>query len=736
MSNKNIESNLKKLLKGEKACVPEHFLKVPSYNSPTLRTGKGRTISEGAFGKMYRGSINDNGRRYVAYKEIDTSESTDGAFEFEFKVAEKLKEFAVPEMYLFKKCPIQDKEPQRIRKGGEPGSKMGHFVQPSRRTKPKDILYMELLDGMSFNSWWKTNPSLDAIKSVIVQVFDNLYRINQKFPDFRHRDLHGGNVMVSRREAEYTWKVDLGRKVIRNDPGGSFRSRLGSPDIKKYKRTNAGVEAHIIDFGLSYWSRRMPNPETSDGGYEGAGIYGHGIGPGTIYYDIHRFLYIIYVKVRQPENAKERAIKNFIEELIPNKEFLEFNGKFTSQGYLLSDYHVALRANLPTFKTILTHPFLTGEKSPNRPKTLAEALKMIAPKPKPKTPVKVKTPKAKTKTPSPKLSTTERKKKRNSAIKRAAAILAKPKTKPAPRRRPGVVRPNPVPEIQPDSPSPKANAPYQVMSPSNMLEYAAKIESGRKKAANKLNARVKEIKATKGKTPTPVRLKEKFSFVNVKGKKREFVRKFAYDRALAKNKAERAKTPTPKAKKNEYWRSFVDVNGKKQEFESKSAYHEAKQKNLKAYGDKMQAKINNQIEMGRKAQLNPQKYSFVDWYGRKREYVRKGAYEKALAKNKAFRVEMAKPTFSERALVKRQQRGQPFYMMTPQNVRNAIQGGKNMKFVGGSKGFKTVTPKAKTVTPKVKTPTPKKAVNMYINKFVNKLDKDEVNALKKKICQP
>ena len=775
----SIESNLKKLLKGEKACIPEHFLKVPSYNSPTLRTGKGRPLSEGAFGKMYRGSINDNGRRYVAYKEIDTSESTDGAFEFEFKVAENLKEFAVPEMYLFKKCPIQDKEPQRIRKGGKPGSKMGHFVQPSRRIKPKDILYMELLDGMSFNSWWKTNPSLDAIKSVIVQVFDNLYRINQKFPDFRHRDLHGGNVMVSRREAEYTWKVDLGRKVIRNDLGGSFRSRLGSPDIKKYKRTNAGVEAHIIDFGLSYWSRRMPNPETADGGYEGAGIYGHGIGPGTIYYDIHRFLYIIYVKVRQPENAKERAIKNFIEELIPNKEFLEFNGKFTSQGYLLSDYHVALRANLPTFKTILTHPFLTGEKSPNRPKTLAEALKMIAPKPKPKTPVKVKTPKAKTKTPSPKLSTTERKKKRNSAIKRAAAILAKPKAKPAPRRRPGVVRPNPVPEIQPASPSPKANAPYQVMSPSNMLEYAAKIESGRKKAANKLNARVKEIKATKGKTPTPVRLKEKFSFINVKGKKREFVRKFAYDRALAKNKAERAKTPTPeeagkewnkryketfgitfkeipnyvmppaahnrhmgminnrreyvndrikgktpsfgyiattaerakeakaktptpKAKKNEYWRSFVDVNGKKQEFESKSAYHEAKQKNLQAYAAKFQKKINRQIQLGRDA-----RFSFVDVNGKKREYVRLIPYEKALAKNKAER-----------------------------SLRAKIREPK-------------LTPKAKTPTPKAKWSNANNKQFMELlareknaqrklankmNKYVNSLSNNERNMLKKKIC--
>jgi hypothetical protein len=158
-----------------------------------------------------------------------------------------------------------------------------------------------------------------------------------------------------------------------------------------------------------------------------------------------------------------------------------------------------------------------------------------------------------------------------------------------------------------------------------MMEYARKIESGRKKAANKLNAKLKEIKATKGKTPTPVRLKEKFSFVNVKGKKREFVRKFAYDRALAKNKAERAK-------KNEYWRSFVDVNGKKQEFESKSAYHEAKQKNLQAYAAKFQKKINRQIQLGRDA-----RFSFVDVNGKKREYVRKGMYEKALAKNKAER---------------------------------------------------------------------------------------------------
>jgi hypothetical protein len=530
-----MNATLKKLLRGERACVPEHFLKVPAYNSSTLRTGKGKPLSEGQFGKMYRGSINDNGRRYVAYKEIDTSESTNGAFEFEFKVAQKLKGFAVPEMYLFKKCPIQDKTPKKVRKEN------GTLVMPTKRIKPKDILYMELLNGESFNSWWGTNPSLDAMKSVIVQVFDNLYRINQKFPDFRHRDLHGGNVMVNPNVSTtpYTWKVDLGPK-----------------EIKQYKRTNAGVEATIIDFGLSYWSDRMPNPETADGGYTRAGIYGKR--PGSIYYDIHRFLYMIYVKVRNPGNTKARAIKNFIEELIPNKKYLEFNGKFTRGGYLINA--TGAKENIPSFKAILTHPFLTGEKSPNKPKTLANALKLIAPKPKPKpkTP-----PKAKAKTPSPKLSTTERKKKMNSAIKRAAAVLAKPKAKPVPRRRPGVARPNPVPEIQPASPSPKANAPYGVMSPSNIMEYARKIESGRKKAANKLNAKIKEIKATKGKTPTPVRLKDKFSFVNVKGKKREFVRKFAYDRALAKNKAERekrarAKTPTPKKAVNMYINKFVN----------------------------------------------------------------------------------------------------------------------------------------------------------------------------------
>lgn len=483
MSNNNIASNLKKKLRGDSACRPEYFLKVPSYNSPTLREGKGKVLSEGKFGKLYRGSINNNGRRYVAYKEIDTSKSVDGAFEFEFKVAQKLKEFAVPKMYLYKNCPIETEKPKKIQLGGMKS-------QPLQRTKPKDMIYMELLDSDTFNKWWQTNPSLAAIKSVIIQVINNLYLITQKYPDFRHHDIHGGNVMVGKEpEKQYSWKVGK----------------------NEYEITNAGMNVHIIDFGLSHYPR-IKNPETSRGGYEYVGIPKNG--PAHPLYDIHIFLYTIFAKVREPENNKERAIHNFIRELIPNREFLEYSGDYTKTGRLIGK-QMDITMNIPSFKVILTHPFLTGEKSPNRPKTLSETLKMI---PKSKTALKVKTPKAKTKTPSLKLSTVNRKKAMNSAIKRAAAVLAKPKARPA-MRRPGVAHPNPVPKISP-------KAPYKPVPPSVMKE----LNGG--KAANK----------------GPVRLKEKYSFVNVKGKKREFVRKFAYNRALAKNSETKENNNVPLAK--------------------------------------------------------------------------------------------------------------------------------------------------------------------------------------------
>ena len=194
----------------------------------------------------------------------------------------------------------------------------------------------------------------------------------------------------------------------------------------------------------------------------------------------------------------------------------------------------------------------------------------------------------------------------------------------------------------------------------------------------------------------------------------------------AKAKA-KAKTPTPKAKKNEYWRSFVDVNGKKQEFESKSAYHEAKQKNLKAYGAKMQAKINRQIEMGRKARLNPQKFTFTDIKGKKREYVRKGAYETALAKNKAEREKTKAKTPTPKAKWSNANNKQ--FMELLAREKNAQR--KLANKMNKARPLKN-GPLDPAVAYALKTPKNTKKINKYVNSLTN----NERNMLKKKICQP
>ena len=380
MSNKNIESNLKKLLRGKKACMPGKYLKVPYHgSSEKLRPGKGTPLGQGMYGKVYRGSINDNGRRYVAYKEIDTSLNSEGTSDFEFKVAQKLKKYAVPKMYLYKKC-----EDEKM-----------------------NILYMERLEGDDFNKWWKTEPSLEAIKSVITQVVYNLYQISQDIPGFRHHDLHGGNVVVSKDvKVPFSWKVGN----------------------KTYTIPNGGVDAVMIDFGLAHFPR-MTNPTLKNGGYKRVGIPDKG--PAHPLYDLHLFLYTIFAKVRYPQDREERLVHTFIKKLIPNTDFLTFNGPYTTMGRIstrnegggLKDsvkrsgerkWLLEVNKSVPTFEDVLTHPFLTGESQ------VKSILKKI--------------PKAKT--PSPKRSTTNK----QNAIKRAAAILAaKPKAK-QPLKRPGVTK--------------------------------------------------------------------------------------------------------------------------------------------------------------------------------------------------------------------------------------------------------------------------------------------------------
>ena len=218
------------------------------------------------------------------------------------------------------------------------------------------------------------------------------------------------------------------------------------------------------------------------------------------------------------------------------------------------------------------------------------------------------------------------------------------------------------------------------------MNLARKIESGRKKAANKLNVKLKEIKATKGKTPTPVRLKEKFSFVNVKGKKREYVKKFAYDRALAKNKAEIA--------------SLLRM--------------------LRPSSATIAISTPTPVRL-------KEKFSFVNVKGKKREYVRKGMYEKALAKNKAERNKTKAKTPTPKAKWSNANNKQ--FMELLAREKNAQR--KLANEMNKARPLKN-GPLNPAVAYALNTPKNTKK----INKYVNGLSNDERNVLKKKICQP
>lgn len=359
-----MNAQVKKLLRGQKACDPASHLWLKKKNG-TMTKGAVK-IGEGQYGKVFRGCIDDGCEKYIVYKEIRTPSLSENLplAEFkkaldemnpkmEFTIAKKLEGFGVPKMYLYKTC---DK---------------------------KDILYSEYVNGKELGEWMWNKPTLSAIKSVMVQVIYNLYRIQKKYPGFRHHDLHGGNILV--------------RPVpVR--------------DIKFMGHTisNAGFEAVIIDFGFAVFPR-IKNPLINANNYKNIGISRKS----DKHYDLHFFLNSVHDMVRQPQTSTESAVKTFIENLLP-KNYLGFTTNIVKNRRLRGDKTVDI-----SFKEVLSKPFFTGETK----------MKKVIPVVKPKPVIKIQT--SKPKTPVNK----------EAAKARAVAILKAGKTKP--KKRPGVFRARP-----------------------------------------------------------------------------------------------------------------------------------------------------------------------------------------------------------------------------------------------------------------------------------------------------
>ncbi len=361
-----MNAQVKKLLRGKKACDPSSHLWLKKKNG-TMTRGAVK-IGEGQYGKVYRGCVDDGCEKYIVYKEIRTPSLTEktnnlplAGFKksleeinpkMEFTIAKKLEGFGVPKMYLYKTC------------------------------DNKDVLYSEYVKGMELRDWMTFQPTLSAIKSVMAQVIHNLYRIQKKYPGFRHHDLHGGNILV--------------RPVPRKDV-----KIMGSTI------SNAGFEAVIIDFGFSVFPR-IKNPLINTNNYKNIGISRKS----DKHYDLHFFLNSVHEMVRQPRTRTERVVKTFIENLLPPNYLV---GKSNA----VKNYR--LRGNKTinlSFKEVLSKPFFTGEKA-------------LVPVPvtKPKPVIKIRAPKPRTPV------------NKDAAKARAVAILKMGKVKP--KKRPGIVRARP-----------------------------------------------------------------------------------------------------------------------------------------------------------------------------------------------------------------------------------------------------------------------------------------------------
>ena len=351
-----MNATLKKILRGKKACAPASHLWLKKKDG-TMTKGAVK-IGEGDYGKVYRGCIDDKCEKYIVYKEIRTpslrEKNNDVPLakykkaldeinpKMEYTIAKKLEGFDVPKMYLYKTC------------------------------DNKDILYSEYIKGKELGEWLWNQPSLESIKSVMAQVIYNLYRIQQKYPGFRHHDLHTRNILV--------------RRVPKKDIQINLKD-------KKYTLSNDGFEAVMIDFGFSVFPR-IKNPLINRDNYINIGISRKS----NKFYDLHYFLNGIYGLVRQPRTKTENTIRNFIKTLYPQeylarrsavvKNYRLRGVKFIEKPMVTVKNTKPHEASIPSFETVLSKQFFTGETALQKAIPVVKVksmIKIVAPKP--KTPV-------------------------------------------------------------------------------------------------------------------------------------------------------------------------------------------------------------------------------------------------------------------------------------------------------------------------------------------------------------
>jgi hypothetical protein len=180
--------------------------------------------------------------------------------------------------------------------------------------KKQMVMYTEYAHGGTLKSW--LNKMGDRVTDKVMadlirQVISTLKKIHTRYPEFRHNDLHLGNILVD----------DTGKKP----------------------------RFLITDFGLSRLTKRGSNPVINSGSYRSSGISNS-----TSYkYDAHYFLNALDSEIRSglPET------RAFIARMLP----ANYRGANTNKVTSYRLKNGASNEGLPSFTDILKDPFLTGK---------------------------------------------------------------------------------------------------------------------------------------------------------------------------------------------------------------------------------------------------------------------------------------------------------------------------------------------------------------------------------------
>jgi len=306
---KNLGKNLIKSMQGM-GCNPEKFLYLPDNksislsieNSSSLGTTK---IGQGSFGDVYMGCIDKECKKKVAIKIVINEDIS-----HEYKTGKRISLYGGIKTYSIQKC------------------------------NNITFMYSEYANSGTLKSFLKNNRNNILpihFRTIVTQILYNLYRIQKKYPSFRHNDLHADNVLI-------------------NSTSPS-RVKLYKVNNSTLKVHDIGIQALISDYGLSTVNG-IKNPEVDNDPklfYKTkSGIF-RGSHP---MYDIQYFLNALRQEIRILGIHNGMEVIQFIERILPREYLGVRSDKIDDFRLRAQEEH----PKLPTFKQIFNDRYFSPYK--------------------------------------------------------------------------------------------------------------------------------------------------------------------------------------------------------------------------------------------------------------------------------------------------------------------------------------------------------------------------------------